>query len=576
MHLVLPPAPTPTPTSAACGSSAQERPHVPVQQRDSQHFSNRFSQPIITRNTQGIRYRGSGTSPGLSEAEIGLALQRNIETIRRQVELQARGRWPLRQGLQETPATGHSRPFSPQTTSPSLSQQSTWQRTPQNLFHPPSLATAQSPWTTSRASVATIPVDLSAPDFNSARVPGDPSTHVPLPENRIRLEVLRQQITLCEAQLGQGIPPPIDLIIRIRTQLFNVLDDQYRNPLAERDGVIESLLSRVFNIYTRADQLRIVQPTTSLQDHRTNAGLSVDTSRAPAYLLLSPSGYQALLTSPNTTQVIQTSLASIRSGQTAVPAPVPGSIPAANTNPNPNPVILENAVRQAVLNQRLRNNGQMGLARNVRRIWLFIRLYFFCYMFSEPGTWSRFFLVTLAVMISLLSETGAPHYLYGLLVAPVQRHLEGLMQFGPDEHLQPQPTRTGNGPSETQTQPGQTTAETPAIARNGRTELRQNLRRVERSLALFIASFIPGVGERHVEARNAAEAARIAAERARAEEEERRRQQEEAEQDGGEQSREEENTRQGPEEGEGTRQDSTEQSVTAETGTEIHATNDTP
>lgn len=45
---------------------------------------------------------------------------------------------------------------------------------------------------------------------------------------------------------------------------------------------------------------------------------------------------------------------------------------------------------------------------------------------------------------------------------------------------------------------------------------RQYLRRAERAIALFLASLIPGVGERHIAARDAAEATRRAEERERA------------------------------------------------------------
>ena len=45
--------------------------------------------------------------------------------------------------------------------------------------------------------------------------------------------------------------------------------------------------------------------------------------------------------------------------------------------------------------------------------------------------------------------------------------------------------------------------------------LRQSVRRVERAIALFIASLVPGVGERHIAAREAAEVARQAEARER-------------------------------------------------------------
>lgn len=338
-------------------------------------------------------------------------------------------------------------------------------------------------------------------------------------DTRLRLMVLQPQVTYFEDQLSRGIAPSIDRIIHVRSQLLQLLDEQYRKPQSERDSSIEPLLTRVFNIYTRADQLRVMQATlpSSLRPNPVNISPGVESSRIPRYLLSSPDGYQGIITSPGTTESLQATLEALRAARASQTAFTPnhGHHPAEAAHPNPNAVVMENAVRQAVLNQRAgANNGGLGIARSIRRLWLFVRLYFFCYMFSEPGTWTRFLFVSLAVLAALLSETGHPQRLYRMLVAPVQQHLEGLVHFAPGTEP---PAETNN-------------TNQPAGARDGRgglaAELRHNLRRVERSLALFIASLVPGVGERHVEVRHAAEAARNA-ERTR-EEEDRRRREEEA------------------------------------------------
>lgn len=395
----------------------------------------------------------------------------------------------------------------------------------------------------SRPPVTTMPV-----------YPDEPATNIQLPEDpRLRVGMLQHLISSCEAQLNQGVAPSINSIIRIRTHLLSLLDNQYRSQVVERDGIVESLLQRIFNVYTRADQLRLTQrhqnPTpTPVPESRMATSSSPDPSRAPAYLLSSPSGYQALVAPPHAIPTAQTWLSADRPFQPTPPAPAPGPTHTANVNPMPNPIVLENVVRQAILNQRLRDDGQAVIARNMRRVWLFIRLYFFCYVFSEPGTWSRIFLVSLAVLLSFLSETGIPQQLSNFLVTPVQRHLEGLLQFGADEPLQqpPQVPRTRAGNEATETQPAATSqaaaaaaTETSTVARDRTTSILQNtssirhdVRRIERSLALFLASLIPGVGERQVEARNAAEAARNA-QRVQAEEEERRRRQDSEQRESG-------------------------------------------
>ncbi|GMG49127.1 unnamed protein product [Aspergillus oryzae var. brunneus] len=437
----------------------------------------RSAPPYPMQHGQEVRYRGP---MGPSEADIGLALRRNIETIRRQIELRERGGSPLsdQQGAEHT-------------------QQFPWQR----------MTPFQSSTTTTTTTSTSTSTMSSQPSGLSASLAQD---------TRLRLHILRPQIALCEDQLNRGIAPPMDQVIRIRSQLFDILDDQYRNPLSERDGSIEALLTRVFNIYTRADQLRVSQSraTASMQHNMLDSPANDGHGQAPLYLLSSPNGYQALVSSPGAARSIESSLSAIRAAHASQATSHPPQ-----AHPNPNAAVMENAVRQAVLNQRLGNNEPVGFARSIRRIWLFVRLYFFCYMFSEPGTWSRVLLVTLAVIISLLSGTSVPRQLYGMIISPLQRHLEGLIHFSADEHVPPRPQGTdAAGSSGYANQPGDNRAAAP-------TGLRHNLRRVERSLALFVASLVPGVGERHVEVRNAAEAARNA-ERAGEEEEERRRQEE--------------------------------------------------
>ncbi|KAL2818399.1 hypothetical protein BJX63DRAFT_384246 [Aspergillus granulosus] len=235
------------------------------------------------------------------------------------------------------------------------------------------------------------------------------------------------------------------------------------------------------------------------------------------YLLSSPNGYRAVVASSTVADALRPM--SWTSGTTpSTTAPVP------NAQPNAEAAVMENVVRQAVLNQRPAADGQLGFGRNLRRLWLFVRLYFFCVMFSPAGSWTRIIYIALAVVASILSETSVPRQMYDVILAPIQRHLEGLVHFVPEEHLPPQTQNTERTDDEA-------TTDQQAGARNRREAnwtagLHRSLRRVERSAALFIASLVPGVGERHIEVRNAAEAARNA-ELAR-QEQERRRQEEEA------------------------------------------------
>lgn len=337
---------------------------------------------------------------------------------------------------------------------------------------------------------------------------------------RTRLPIVQAQIALCEDQLNRGNPPAMEHIIRIRTHLFYHLDTQYLNPLGPRDGVVESLLTRVFNVYTRADQLRVMQSRSAQHQSTTANPPTTVPSDAPLHLLTSPDGYQALVASPNVNETLQASLATLRATQSPGPAPVPrGPVHQPGLQQNAEAAVLQNAVRQAVLNQHLGNaqNAQLGFARNLRRIWLFVRLYFFCYMFSEPGTWTRILMVCVAVVLSLLSETGIPQQLYRMIVAPVRQHFESLVQFGP---ARPQPEARARAERNEQ---GDVNA-----ARDEGGYVRFNLRRIERSVALFLASLVPGVGERHVQVRNAADAAEREREEERRQEETRQQPQEDS------------------------------------------------
>lgn len=146
------------------------------------------------------------------------------------------------------------------------------------------------------------------------------------------------------------------------------------------------------------------------------------------------------------------------------------------------------AARNRVANeqrQRENNINTAEIGRYVRRIWTFIRLYFFAYLLSESGTWTRTFFVVSALLAALFWDTNTSQQVYVTFVAPVQRHLEGLAHTG--------------GPADQAAQAGAAVQGMPQ-------DVLQFVRRMERSAVLLLASLVPGIGERQVEARNAAEA----------------------------------------------------------------------
>lgn len=150
----------------------------------------------------------------------------------------------------------------------------------------------------------------------------------------------------------------------------------------------------------------------------------------------------------------------------------------------------------------------------MRRLWLFTRLWLMSYLLSPWGAWARVLFVSVFAVVSVLFEFQRPRWLWETIVRPIRRHLEDLAHMGG-----PRQAAAGQhgGPNRG--------------GRHGRSEVWEALRQAERAIVLLLASLIPGVGERQVEARNAAEA-----ERARQEGQERARAEDGSEADGAEQS----------------------------------------
>lgn len=483
--------------------------------RDPFFAANRFAVPNFP-HAQGMRFRGTVPTPSRpNEADLA-QLRPTIEAIRRQVErLERGGNQQARPVSQATTTTTSSDPFGSHAQSPSFPQQAAWQRMSQGFSNPSISAMPHHPSSATTTTTTSLQFTMPSTTSSTARSSVAESDLSDFTDNQqLQLQLLRHQIALGEDQLSRGIAPPFDHIVRLRTQLFQILDDQYRNPLARRDGSVESLLTRVSNMYTRADQLRILQAraTINLQNSIPGSVVNPDSSTTPLYLLSSPDGHQSIITSLGGGGTIQASLPALRAAQMPTATTLPGTGQQQEAHAQPNPAVMENVVRQAVLNHQLHNQDhQIGLARTIRRMWLFIRLYFFCYMFSEPGTWMRILFVCLAAIISLLSDTGVPQQLHRMFVAPVQRHMEGVI----------------HAPRLRRPAAGQNTMNPTTQSRDNQREtqptgLRHNVRRAERSLLFFMASLIPGVSERYVQVNNAAEA------RAREEEEANRRRQEEA------------------------------------------------
>ena len=151
----------------------------------------------------------------------------------------------------------------------------------------------------------------------------------------------------------------------------------------------------------------------------------------------------------------------------------------------------------------------------VGRGWLFLRMYVFTFFISEPNTWTRYALLAIATLICMLPRD---NFLRRGMVQ-VRRHIDALI--GPPAA----PARDGQGAPAPVPAPVQANAAggtavpgmTPPVVNPTPTEnaarllrehearnpniIRDVLFRIERTLAIFLASLVPGVGERHVRAR---------------------------------------------------------------------------
>ncbi|KAJ5428621.1 hypothetical protein N7445_010075 [Penicillium cf. griseofulvum] len=327
-----------------------------------------------------------------------------------------------------------------------------------------------------------------------------------------RIHTLRDHILEIEGQLNRGVMPSMDNIIRTRNELLEIQD---RRPARHLPipGVAD-LVARILDAQQRARLIEYIQP----QNSQTGTSQNYAPANSPArYQASQQTSHQAsatqffMLASPmgedHSSFIIQRDLGSQLAAQ---PAVSPNTAPANESSahqappayqvpqpyqapqaPNQNAAVVQNALRQAILNQQRRGNNveHAGLARHIRRIWLFTRLWLFCYLTSAPGTWRRYIFVSIALLVTFFSETNIPRQFATLVISPIQRHLEGLTHAG--------------GPADRATQTG---ANDAAAEFN----IWDQIRHVERALVFLFASLVPGLGEGHVRARAAADQAFLA------------------------------------------------------------------
>ncbi len=419
--------------------------------------------------------------------------------------------------------------------------------------------------------------------FPSQRVnPQEQGTPHPSPTD-LRIQLIQSHMLSMELAMNLGtVPPPESVQEQIRTLLQSVaptISQQQYQQLEMR----RSLLFERASAMRRNQDAQMQRVAEQIASQRTGQRSEDST----VYLLSSANGPQALLISPL--------------GNYTAPWPIP-TIPQAPPIGLPNPPVINaplngliraqqaqiNAIQLAQAHpdghqqvadgiQLLPNpqqlqphplapgqhlaqqNGQVpNPARDIVRIliplgghlWLLVRLFGFVYFFTHGASWQRTIFLSSVATLLFIAQIGLFQPLLQTLWGPIRRHVEALLPLAGNE-----PPRRDNAPAENngdaegvqrrnQEPTPQQAAERLLREREAQDGnfLRQSLRRMERAVALFVASLVPGVGERHIAAREAAEAARQQQERereerARIEEEERLRKEEEEREKRGEEDR---------------------------------------
>ncbi|KAL9112369.1 MAG: hypothetical protein Q9187_007775, partial [Circinaria calcarea] len=346
------------------------------------------------------------------------------------------------------------------------------------------------------------------------------------------LIAMQERLSTLEATLNNGGVPLEDDIYQAQLQFDELWRQQ---PLLQgRPGTL--LQTQLLNIMLRASQARrrshnSSNPTPEVSTAPSFVPQPTMQASSMVYLLSSPSGPQALLISPSGTMYASPGLNTVQAGipfglqaQQRLGRQIRLVNPASNINvqsrpPPQNDQVVEQQQQQPQVNE----------ARDLVRIllplgghlWLLIRLFGFVYFFTGGTGWRRTILLGICALTVFIAQTGVFRPLQQAIWDPLRRHVEGLVPLG--AHAAPR-ADVNREEIEGQRRGGarpdpRDMADRLLQQRDSRdgSILRRNLRRAERATALFVASLVPGVGERHIAARDAAEAARLAEEREREE-----------------------------------------------------------
>ena len=339
-------------------------------------------------------------------------------------------------------------------------------------------------------------------------------------------------------EMLRGIPDlPQEVAIALRTRLANL--SHHSSHL--RENLHRQLIRAA---HERAASQRATQGAES------SAMYVLSSPSGPHALLVSPSGFYttpwqfpSLGAIPPHSVMHPTATASVQTQPANNNIPINGQQPhideiqgAQGQQPAPQPM---DAAQVAQVQQQQQVNQARDLARILLplggHLWLMIRLFGFVYFFTAGAGWRRTLLLGLIASLVFIAQTGIFRPVLQGIWDPIRRHAEGLVPLAANERPRAGVGGARNAGNGTGTQPANREP-TPQEAaerllqereRQDVSFVRQSFRRVERAVALFVASLVPGVGERHIAAREAAEAAEAARQAEAREREERTRKEEE-------------------------------------------------
>ncbi|MCJ1366245.1 hypothetical protein MMC16_005372 [Acarospora aff. strigata] len=339
------------------------------------------------------------------------------------------------------------------------------------------------------------------------------------------IQTMQQRLSTLERMATAGTVPSDHQIQEVRSQLNDIM--RYRNAFTE--SLRSTSNSRLAYISRMAAMTARNAPTNAtVTDNIPPVATSIPNSATPmVYLLSSPSGPYALLVSPlglyssahrsltvpDASHLPTTTPQQQHFQQPQLPhqdADVGGPQPAVQPPLHAQPVHEPHAQARDIARILLPLGGHL---------WLLVRLFGFVYFFTAGAGWRRTIVLGVAAFLVFIAQTGIFRPFQQAILEPVRRHLEGLLPLAGNDRRDVGgapgglPAAGVGGEGRPVVEPDvRQAAERLLRAREQRDlgVIRHYLRSFERAMAIFFASLVPGIGERHIAARDAAWAVRLA------------------------------------------------------------------